>query len=52
MACQDRDKAENFLKLRQTKGQLVDMHTIKVYWGVEGYMPSRYRGLVGVQLHP
>jgi predicted RNA-binding protein YlxR (DUF448 family) len=48
MACQDKDKAGNFLRLRQTKGKLVAMHTMKTYWGVEGYMPSRHRGVVGV----
>jgi len=48
MACQDTDKAEKFLKLRPTKGKLVAMHTMKAYWGVEGCMPSRHRGVVGV----
>jgi hypothetical protein len=44
IACQDRDKAENLLKLRQTKGKLEAMHA-KAYWGVEGYLPSRHRGV-------
>jgi hypothetical protein len=48
MACQDKDKAENFLKLGQTKGKLVAMHAMKAYWRVEGYMTSRHRGFVGV----
>jgi len=48
MACQDTDKAENFLKLRQTKGKLEAMHAMKAYLGLEGYMPVRHRGIVGV----
>ena len=48
MACQDKDKAVNFLKLRQTEGKRVAMHTVKEYWGVKGYMSSTYGGVVGI----